>query len=42
MRRLEVYKEWLLEHILQTRQRNPLVILPITSQEVDYKEDPPL
>ncbi|KAK3935820.1 amidase signature domain-containing protein [Diplogelasinospora grovesii] len=41
MRRLEVYKEWLLEHILQTSKKNALVVLPITSQEVDYKEDPP-
>ncbi|KAJ5106161.1 hypothetical protein N7456_002836 [Penicillium angulare] len=41
MRRLEVYKGWFLEHILQTEKRNALVILPITSQEVDYKETPP-
>ncbi|KAJ5640422.1 hypothetical protein N7528_000047 [Penicillium herquei] len=41
MRRLEVYKEWLLEHILQTQKRNALVILPITSQEADYRETPP-
>ncbi|KAM5457753.1 hypothetical protein McanCB49686_002738 [Microsporum canis] len=41
IRRLEVYKEWLLEFILQTRKRNALIALPITSQEVDYREDPP-
>ncbi|KAJ5707141.1 hypothetical protein N7488_006942 [Penicillium malachiteum] len=41
MRRLQVYKGWLLEHIRQTQKRNMLVILPITSQEVDYRETPP-
>ncbi|KAK4203016.1 amidase signature domain-containing protein [Triangularia verruculosa] len=41
MGRLEVYKNWLLECILKPSKQNPLVILPITSQEVDYREDPP-
>ncbi|KAJ5890023.1 hypothetical protein N7504_010833 [Penicillium tannophilum] len=41
MRRLEVYKDWLLDHVLQTHKRNAVVILPITNQEVDYKETPP-
>ncbi|KAJ5732784.1 hypothetical protein N7493_004265 [Penicillium malachiteum] len=41
MRGLEVYKEWLLEHILQIQKRNALVIFPITGQEVDYRETPP-
>jgi len=29
-----------LKHILQPSNRNALVVLPITIQEVDYKEDP--
>lgn len=41
MKRLDIYKDWLLEHILQPSKRNVLLVLPITSQEADYREDPP-
>jgi len=41
MERLEVYREWLLREMLQAGKRNTLLILPITSQEVDFREDPP-
>ncbi|KAJ8128695.1 hypothetical protein O1611_g4938 [Lasiodiplodia mahajangana] len=41
MKRLDVYKHWILEHILREKTHNSLVVLPITTQEVDYREDPP-
>lgn len=41
MRRLDVYRDWLKQHILQTTEKNALVVLPITAQAVDYREDPP-
>lgn len=40
MRRLDVYRDWLLEHVLQVDKQNALVVLPITSQAVDYRDDP--
>lgn len=40
MRRLNVYRDWLLEYILQVNKQNVLVVLPITSQAVDYRDDP--
>lgn len=41
MRRLDVYRDWLQEYILQTTEQNALVVLPITAQAEDYREDPP-
>ncbi|KAI1127764.1 amidase signature domain-containing protein [Nemania abortiva] len=41
MKRLDVYKDWLLKYILREKTHDSLVILPITGQEVDYREDPP-
>ncbi|KAI0105672.1 amidase signature domain-containing protein [Nemania sp. FL0031] len=41
MKRLDVYKDWVLENIMREKTHNSLVVLPITSQAVDYREDPP-
>jgi hypothetical protein len=41
MEKPDIYKDWLLEHIIQPTKRNALVVLPITSQEVDHREDAP-
>ncbi len=40
MKRLDIYKDWLLENILQPSKKDTLLVLPITSQEVDYRENP--
>lgn len=41
MVRLKVYKEWFLKEILQVDSRNTLLILPITNQQPDYRDEPP-
>ncbi|KAL9611300.1 MAG: hypothetical protein Q9167_004064 [Letrouitia subvulpina] len=39
--RIAVYEEWFLKEILQTGKRNTLLVLPIMTQEVDYRDVPP-
>lgn len=38
---MSVYKQWFLKEILEVGKRNTLLVLPITSQEVDYRDTPP-
>ena len=39
--RLQVYKDWFLKEIMRIGQRNTLIVLPITAQQVDYRDVPP-
>ncbi|KAF2501486.1 hypothetical protein BU16DRAFT_201045 [Lophium mytilinum] len=39
--RLRIYKDWFLQEVMQVGKRNTLIVLPITSQEVDYRDVPP-
>lgn len=39
--RLRVYKDWLLKEVLQVGKRDSVIVLPITSQAVDYRDVPP-
>lgn len=40
MNRLSVYKNWLLQEVLQVGKRNTLIVIPITTQAVDYRDQP--
>ena len=39
--KLTTYKKWFLDEIMEVHRCNAMVIIPITKQEVDYREDPP-
>ncbi|KAF2117001.1 amidase signature domain-containing protein [Lophiotrema nucula] len=39
--RLRIYKRWLIEEVLQVGKQDSIVVLPITSQAVDYRDVPP-
>jgi hypothetical protein len=41
MYRMEVYKNWFLEHIMQVGKQNTLLVLPITTQSPDYRDVAP-
>jgi len=41
MHRMDVYKNWFLEQILQIGKQNTLLVLPITTQAPDYRDAAP-
>lgn len=41
VRRLEVYREWFLETIMNSRSHNTLILLPIADAQPRYRDDPP-
>jgi hypothetical protein len=40
VQRLSVYKEFVLKEVLRVDKRDALMVLPITSQAVDYRDGP--
>nr|OQO26120.1 hypothetical protein B0A51_04514 [Rachicladosporium sp. CCFEE 5018] len=39
--KLHVYRDWILKEIMQNADDNTFIILPVTKQEVDYRDVPP-
>jgi hypothetical protein len=37
--RLKVYKDWLLKEVLQVGKQDSIIVLPITTQAVDYRDE---
>lgn len=35
---LDVYKTWLMEEVLDVNNSDPLVLIPITTQAPDYRD----
>ena len=38
MRRMKVYKDWILQTVLRTDKETPLVVLPIMDVKVNYRD----
>jgi hypothetical protein len=40
VQRLSVYRDFILKEVLRVDERDALMVLPITSQAVDYRDGP--